>query len=101
MAFGYWKLGVAEREAVFCLQFRKNPFGGGYTIACGLQNAVEYLERLHFEEGDLRYLAGLEGNDGQPLFESAFLDYLGALKLRIDVDAVPEGTAVFPYEPLV
>src|SRR5687768_2708906 len=101
MAYGYWKLGVADREAVFCLQFRKNPFGGGYTVACGLQNAIEYLERLKFDDGDLEYLGNLKGNDGQKLFESAFLDYLGGLELRIDVHAVPEGTVVFPYEPLL
>ena len=101
MAYGYWKLGLADREAVFCLQFRKNPFGGGYTIACGLQNAIEFMERLRFDEDDLRFLSGLQGNDGRPLFDSAFLDYLGGLELRIDVDAVPEGTAVFPYEPVI
>jgi len=101
MAYGYWKLGMADREAVFCLQFRKNPFNGGYTIACGLQPAIEYLQGLHFDQSDLEYLASLNGNDGNPLFEPGFLDYLGRLQLLVDVDAVPEGTAVFPYEPIV
>ena len=101
MAYGYWKLGRADREAVFHLQFRKQPFGGGYSIACGLHDAIDYLRRLHFDAADLEYLARLTGNDGKPLFERAFLEYLSQLKFTCDLDAVPEGTAVFPYEPLV
>ena len=101
MAYGYWKLGMADREAVFCLQFRKNPFGGGYAIACGLESAVEYIRALRFDAGDLEYLAGLTGNDGNSLFENGFLDYLATLELSVDLDAVPEGTAVFPYEPIL
>lgn len=101
MAYGYWKTGRAEREAVFHLFFRRNPFAGGYTIASGLQFAVDYLENYHFANDDIEYLAGLQGNDGKPLFESGFLSYLSELRLRCDVDAVPEGTVVFPHEPLV
>ncbi len=101
MAYGYWKLGMAEREAVFCLQFRKNPFQGGYSIACGLHSAIAYLQQLRFDATDVDYLAGLHGNDGKPLFEGGFLEYLRTLEFRCDVDAIPEGTAVFPYEPLV
>ncbi|HWH69248.1 MAG TPA: nicotinate phosphoribosyltransferase, partial [Candidatus Sulfotelmatobacter sp.] len=101
MAYGYWQSGTAEKEAVFHLIFRKHPFHGGFTLACGLADALEYLRRLRFEEDDLAYLAGLTGRDGQPLFEHAFLDYLRDLEFRCDVDAVPEGTAVFPQEPLL
>lgn len=101
MAYGYWKTGRAEQEAVFHLFFRKNPFQGGYTIAAGLQYVVDYVDGFQFSADDVQYLAGLEGNDGQPLFESAFLDYLARLELRCDVDAVPEGTVVFPHQPLV
>ncbi|TWU10953.1 nicotinate phosphoribosyltransferase [Allorhodopirellula heiligendammensis] len=101
MAYGYWKNGLAEREAVFHLFFRKNPFDGGYAIACGLQMAVEYLEQLRFDSQDLSYLATLTGADNQPLFEDAFLDYLGELHWTCDVDAIPEGTVVYPHEPLV
>lgn len=101
MAYGYWKAGLAEQEAVFHLYFRKHPFGGGFTLACGLQQAIEYLEELHFAEDDLDYLKSLTGSDGEPLFEDGFLDYLRDLKFVCDVDAVPEGTPVFPYEPLV
>lgn len=101
MAYGYWKLGLAEREAVFCIQFRKNPFQGGYTIACGLHNIIDYLDALQFDDSDVGYLGSLTGNDGRPLFEPGFLKHLRVLRMRCDVDAVPEGTVVFPYEPLV
>ena len=101
MAYGYWKSGTAEKEAVFHLFFRKNPFGGGFSVACGLAEAVEYLERFRFGADDLVYLATLSGNDGAPLFEPAFLDLLAGLSLAVDVDAIPEGTVVFAGEPLV
>lgn len=101
MACGYWKLGLADREAVFYLNFRENPFHGGYAIACGLAYVMDYLEHLHFTEEDAGYLSGLVGNDGRPLFERGFLDYLRSLRFACDVDAVPEGTVVFANEPLV
>jgi nicotinate phosphoribosyltransferase len=101
MACAYWKAGIAEREAVFHLTFRSNPFGGGFTLACGLQWALTYLLDLHFEAEDLAYLADQRGSDGKPLFDPAFLDRLGELHMTCDVDAVPEGTVVFPHEPLV
>ena len=101
MAYGYWKLGRAEQEAVFHLSFRKNPFNGGFTVACGLHDAIDFLSELRFEAEDLSYLASLRGNDGGALFDRAFLDYLRDLRFTCDVDAIPEGTAVFPHEPLV
>ncbi|MHA6248789.1 nicotinate phosphoribosyltransferase [Pontibacter sp. CAU 1760] len=101
MAYGYWKNGMAEHEAVFHLYFRKNPFQGGYTIAAGLEHAVEYLQALQFEETDLQYLAELKGSTGSPLFEEAFIDYLRDMQFTCTVDAIPEGTVVFPGEPLV
>ncbi|HSZ56209.1 MAG TPA: nicotinate phosphoribosyltransferase [Tepidisphaeraceae bacterium] len=101
MAYGYWKLGMADTEASFHLNFRKHPFGGGFTVACGLHEAIEFLKRMRFDRSDLDYLATLEGNDGKPLFDRGFLDYLGKFELACDIDAMPEGTAVFPYEPLV
>lgn len=101
MAYGYWKEGMAEREAVFHLFFRRPPFGGGFTLACGLAQATELVEGLRFTEDDRAYLASLQGVDGRPLFEPAFLDYLADLRPRVDIDAVPEGTVVFPHEPLV
>ncbi len=101
MAYGYWKVGMADHRSVFHLFFRKNPFQGGYAIAAGLSAAVGLLERWRFEEEDLEYLASLTGNDGLPLFEREFLHYLRDTPLSIDVDAVPEGTAVFPHQPLL
>ena len=101
MACGYWKLGRADREAAFAVLFRRNPFGGGFTIACGLEYVVDWLSGLRFTDDDVAYLGGLAGNDGRPIFEKAFLEYLRAMELGFDVDAVPEGTVVFPQEPLV
>ena len=101
MAAGYHQAGVWEREAVFHLFFRKAPFAGGYTIAAGLAYALDYLEHLAFDESDLEYLAGLTGADGAPLFPASFLDRLRGFRFDCDVDAVPEGTAVFPQEPLL
>ncbi len=101
MAYGYWKLGRAQQRAVFHLSFRSHPFQGGYTVACGLADVIAYLQRLRFEGEDLKYLASLPGNDGKPLFEAGFIDYLASLRFTCDVDAVPEGTAVFPHEPLI
>ncbi|GAB4017028.1 nicotinate phosphoribosyltransferase [Spirosoma koreense] len=101
MAYGYWKSGKAEKEAVFNLYFRKNPFNGGFTIACGLANVIGYINHFGFSKKDLRYLRSMTGNDGKPLFEEGFLTYLADLKLTCDVEAIPEGTVVFPNEPLV
>src|SRR4051794_10724144 len=101
MAYGYWKTGKADQEAVFHLLFRKQPFQGGFTLASGLADSVQYLLGFKFEKSDLDYLGTLKGNDGRRLFAPAFLKYLGKLKLRLDVDAMPEGTAVFPQEPLI
>src|SRR4051812_6285461 len=101
MAYGYWKSKTADKQACFHLVFRKNPFGGGFAVACGLAAAIEYVESLRFQEDDLDYLAGIEGNDGRPLFETGFLDHLRTLHFRCDIDAVPEGTVVFGQEPLV
>lgn len=101
MAYGYWKTGRAKREAVFHLFFRNSPFQGGYAIAAGLQYVVDFLENFQFADDDIEYLAGLTGNDRKPLFEREFLKYLAGLALECDVDAVPEGTVVFPHQPLV
>src|SRR5881392_2707345 len=101
MAYGYWKVGVGDREAVFHLLFRKNPFAGGYAIACGLHDAISFLRDLKFEGSDCDYLATLKGNDGKRLFDAAFLEYLREFKFALDVDAVPEGTVVFATEPIL
>ena len=101
MAYGYWKLGMADRRAVFHLYFRKSPFAGGYALACGLEDAADYVQRLRFDESDLDYVATLLGNDGRSLFDAGFLNALRRMEPACDVDAIPEGTVVFPNEPLV
>ena len=101
MAYGYWKLGMMDQEAIFTLCFRRRPFGGNFAVAAGLETAINYIENLQFDTSDLDYLRKLKGADGNPLFEEAFLDYLGALKFECDLFAMEEGTPVFPYEPLL
>lgn len=101
MAYGYWKAGVADKEAVFDLFFRRSPFKGGYAIACGLRYVVDYLKHFRFDSSDVAYLASLTGNDGKALFEQGFLDYLSDLEFTCDIDAMPEGTVAFPHEPLI
>src|SRR6266404_5744370 len=77
MAYGYWKTGKADQEAVFHLLFRRNPFQGGFTIAAGLADALRYLLEFKFDRTDLEYLATVKGNDRKRLFSPAFLRYLG------------------------
>jgi nicotinate phosphoribosyltransferase len=101
MAAAAWKAGVEDRETVFHLLFRRAPFGSGFTIAAGLGTALEYVRELRFSEDDLRYLRELRAESGEAMFEPGFLDHLRELELRVDIDAVPEGTAVFPQEPLL
>src|SRR4028119_2293652 len=91
MAYGYWKANLHEHDAVFHLFFRKNPFGGGYAVACGLADAIEYLNRFEFASDDLEYLSTLMGNNDKPLFPHEFLDYLGGVRFNCDVDAMREG----------
>src|SRR5476649_2312304 len=93
MAYGYWKSGMADHEAVFHLFFRRSPFKGGYAISAGLANVIEYIENFKLDKSDLDYLSAF--------FPKDFLDYLANMKLTVDVDAVEEGTVVFPQEPLV
>ncbi len=101
MAQGYWRHGTHLRDAVFHLYFRKLPFKGGYALACGLASVIEWIEGLRFSSDDTAYLATVLGNDDRPLFDAAFLRYLAETPFTVDVDAVPEGTAVFANEPLV
>ncbi len=101
MAYGYWKSGKAEQEAVFNLYFRRHPFQGGFTIACGLSSVISYLNEYGLSQEDVTYLGSLTGSDQLPLFESEFLNYLRELKFTCEVEAIPEGTVVFPNEPLL
>jgi nicotinate phosphoribosyltransferase len=101
MASGFFKAGVTDHDAVFHVTFRENPFAGQFTVACGLATAIDFLRAFHFTDSEVDYLATQRGNDGKPLFDSRFLDYLRGLQLTCDVDAIPEGTLVFPDEPLI
>lgn len=101
MAYGYWKAGKAEQEAVFNLYFRKHPFQGGFTISCGLNSVIDYLNEYKFEKEDLEYIGSLTGSDGKKLFDPGFLSYLESMEFQCSIDAIPEGTVVFPNEPLL
>lgn len=101
MVQGYWKAGLADVEAVFHLNFRKKPFQGGFAIAAGLQTAIEFIQHFRFSEQDIAYLSNLTDPDGASLFETKFLEALRNFQCTCDIDAIPEGTAVFPYEPMI
>lgn len=101
MIYGYWKAGLAQKESVFQLFFRKTPFKGGFTVAAGLESVIHFLEKFKFDSSDLNYLAQLRGPDGTLYFDEDFLNYLAKLKFTGNIDAVPEGTVIFPYEPLI
>lgn len=101
MAYAHWKNGSHQKEAVFHASFRKNPFGGGYAIACGLSTVIDFIGNFRFDDSDVKYLATLKGHDDSPLFEQTFLDYLSNMRLSVDIDAVADGTVVFAHEPLI
>lgn len=101
MAYGYWKSGKADQNAVFNLFFRKNPFKGGFAIACGLEYIVDFLSNFKFSDDDLSYLATVQNQQGKPMFENDFLEYLRDLTFTCDVDAMAEGSVVFPHEPMI
>jgi len=95
MLAGYFDETMHEKPAVFDLFFRTPPFKGSYAVFAGLEPALEYLSELCFTEEDLSYLKGLG------IFKPAFLDYLRDFRFRGKVIAPPEGTVVFPHEPLL
>ena len=95
MANGYFREGMQERVTYFDVFFRRVPDGGGFAIAAGLEQLVEYIQNLHFDEEDIAYLRS------KNLFQEDFLEYLRDFHFTGDVWAVPEGTPVFPNEPLV
>lgn len=101
MAYGFWKRDLYKRNAVFNLFYRKNPFDTPYTIVSGLQLAIDILESFRFSAEDIQYLGSLKGSDDEPLFEEGFLNYLQRMQFSCNVDAIPEGTPVFPNEPLI
>lgn len=101
MAQGYWEVGKIDEQACFHMYFRENPFKGGFSIACGTAQLAEIVEGFNFSPDGIEYLASLQAPAGGPLFKKEFLDYLSDFKLNVDIDAVLEGSVVFPNEPLV
>ena len=101
MAQGYFSTGLSERQAIFHMFYRNPPFGGRYVVAAGLQSFADWLDQHTYNEEDLEYLSSLNGRDGSPLFTKDFLSYLGRWKFRGSIEAVPEGTIIFPHEPMV
>ncbi|MDP1835007.1 MAG: nicotinate phosphoribosyltransferase [Chlamydiales bacterium] len=101
MSYGYWLQKLHQRNSVFTMFFRRPPFDGGFTVAAGLQPLIEFIRDFRYSESDLAYLAALTGIDGKATFPEPFLEYLRDLRFTCDIDAVPEGTIVFPYEPLI
>ncbi|MDR2089189.1 MAG: nicotinate phosphoribosyltransferase [Clostridiales Family XIII bacterium] len=95
MANGYFESGAAEKTGYFDLFFRNIPDGGGFAIAAGLEQVIEYLENLKFTEDDLAFLRQ------KGFFGEGFLQYLRDFEFKCDVWAIPEGTPVFPGEPLL
>lgn len=101
MAYGYWKQQIHNRKAVFHLFFRQHPFKGTFTVAAGLALVADYLQELQFTAADVQYLGSLKGADGRALFSETFLHFLQRLRFTGDVHAVPEGTLMYPHEPLI
>ena len=95
MAYGYFKSGLADRETVFHHFFRKKPFGGEYAIAGGLADLIDFVKNFAYSADDLDYLRSTE------LFDEPFLDYLSEFKFELEIKAAPEGTVIFPYEPII
>ncbi len=95
MMQGYFKHKDQDKTVIFDAFFRVNPFGGGYSVMAGLEQLIKYIKELHFSKQDIDYLAGLG------IFDKDFLDYLAEFKFTGDVWSIPEGTLIFPREPLV
>ena len=95
MGNGYFKTGLRDRICYFDVFFRAVPDGGGFAIAAGLEQVVNYIQNLHFDEEDIAYLRS------KGLFDEEFLEYLRTFRFTGDIWAVPEGTPVFPREPIM
>lgn len=95
MGNGYLENGIGDNICCFDLYFRKVPDNGGFAVMCGLEQAIDYIKNLRFSEEDIEYLRD------KKLFSEKFLQYLRSFRFTCDVWAVPEGTPVFPNEPLI
>ena len=94
MMQGYFKTQNHE-VVVFDAFYRNNPCDGGYAICAGLDQVIEYIKDLHFDENDLAYLKSLN------IFDDDFLEYLANFHFSGDIYAIPEGTVIFPREPII
>ena len=95
MANGYFETGMADNIAYFDMFFRRVPDGGGYAIMAGVEQLMAYLKNLKFTDEDIEFLRS------KGIFCDDFLEYLRNFKFECDVWAVPEGTPIFPHEPIV
>lgn len=95
MGNGYFVNGMRDQICYFDVFYRNVPDGGGFAIAAGLEQVVEYIQELHFSEEDIDYLRGRQ------IFDERFLNYLRGFHFTGDIYAVPEGTPVFPKEPIL
>ncbi|WP_130836190.1 nicotinate phosphoribosyltransferase [Lachnoclostridium sp. Marseille-P6806] len=95
MMQGYFKHNEENRTVIFDAFYRTNPCGGGYAVMCGVEQLIKYIKELHFSEQDIAYLRGLG------LFDEDFLTYLAHFRFTGDIYAIPEGSLIFPREPLV
>ena len=94
MMQGYFK-NPTDQTVVFDMFYRDNPCGGGFAICAGLEQVIEYIENLRFTDADIEYLRSLS------IFEEDFLEYLSSFHFTGDIYAIPEGTVIFPREPMV
>ena len=95
MMQGYFKNKEQNQTVIFDAFYRTNPMDGGYAISCGLEQVIDYIQNLHFSDEDIAYLAGLG------IFDKDFLDYLHDFRFTGDIYAIPEGTVMFPREPMI
>ena len=95
MSNGYFKNGFYKKTVYFDLFFRKVPDNGGFAIAAGLEQVIDYIKNLHFSETDIEYLRE------KGIFDEEFLKYLSNFKFTGDIYAIPEGTPIFPNEPII
>lgn len=95
MAQTYYKEGKKDEILFFDIFFRENPFHGGYTLSGGLEEIIEYIKNFKFDDEDIKYLSSLN------TFDSDFLNYLKTLRFKGDIYAIPDGTIIFPNEPII
>ena len=95
MSNGYFKADDQKTRVVFDVFYRKNPDGGGYAIFAGLAQIVDYIQNFHFDKEDIEYLRS------QGIFDEEFLEYLKDFKFKGDIYAFPEGTIMYPSEPML